>query len=82
MMLIIIVVILIILFLIPKTQNYPVVTLSAGFNHKLSKIFRKGFERLVYWNEHKTKRDNKKIWQMNISVFPNQILLESTHFLF
>ena len=73
MMLIIIVLILIILFLKPKTQNYPVVTLSAGVNQKLSKLFRKGFERSIYWNEHKTKRENKKIRQMNISIFPNQI---------
>ena len=46
---------IIILFLLPKTQNYPIVTLSAGVNQKLSKYFSKGFERSVYWNEHKTK---------------------------
>ena len=36
-MLMIIMLILIILFLLPKTQKYPVVTLSAGVNQKLSK---------------------------------------------
>ena len=37
----------------------PVVTLSAGDNGKLSKLFRKGFERSVYWEEYKTKSKNK-----------------------
>ena len=38
-----------------KTQ----VTLSAKDNQKLSKLFRKGFERSVYWNEYKTNIKNK-----------------------
>ena len=37
----------------------PVVTLSAKDNQKLSKFFTKGFERSVYWNEFKTKSENK-----------------------
>ena len=37
----------------------PVVTLSAKDNQKLSKILSKGFERLVYWNEYKTQKENK-----------------------
>ena len=37
----------------------PVVTLSARNNQKLSKRFSKGFERRVYWNEYKTKNENK-----------------------
>ena len=37
----------------------PVVTLSARNNQKLSKLFSKGFERWVYWNEYKTKNENK-----------------------
>ena len=28
-------------------------------NQKLSKLLSKGFERSVYWNEHKTKSDNE-----------------------
>ena len=36
-----------------------VLTLSAKNNQKLSKLFRKGFERLGYWNEYKTKSENK-----------------------
>ena len=37
----------------------PVVILSAKDNQKLSKILSKGFERLVYWNEYKTQKENK-----------------------
>ena len=37
----------------------PVVTLSAKGNQKLSKLFSKWFERSVYWNEYKTKSENK-----------------------
>ena len=33
--------------------------LSAKNNQKLSKLFSKGFERSVYWNEYKTKSKNK-----------------------
>ena len=53
--------ILIILFSLQKgTKLYvPVLTLSAKDNQKLSKLLRKGFERLVYWNDYKTKSENK-----------------------
>ena len=37
------------------------VTLSVKDNKKLSKLLRKGFERSVYWNEQKTKSENKNI---------------------
>ena len=37
----------------------PVVTLSVRDNQKLLKLLSKGFERLVYWNEYKTKSENK-----------------------
>ena len=37
--------------------------------------FRKGFERLVYWNEYQPKRDDK-IWQMNFHILSNKTLLE------
>ena len=59
----------------------PVVTFSARGNQKLSKLFSKGFERSVYWNEYKTKSENKNK-QMNINIFSNQILLESVDYLF
>ena len=36
-----------------------VVTLSAKDNQKLSKRLSKGYERSIYWNEHKTKSDNE-----------------------
>ena len=42
-----------------------VVTLSAGGNQKLLKLFSKGLERTVYWNEYKTK-NKLKIRQTNI----------------
>ena len=49
-----------IILTIKDTKLYvPVVTLSARDNQKLSKRLSKGFERSVYWNEYKTKRDNK-----------------------
>ena len=37
---------------------FPVVTLSAKDNQKLSKLLSKGFERSVYWNKYKTKSKN------------------------
>ena len=49
-----------IIFIIKDTKLYvPVVTLSAKDNQKLSKLLSKRFERSVYWNEYKTKNDNK-----------------------
>ena len=48
------------MFTIKDTKLYaPVVTLSARDNRKLSKLLSKGFERSVYWNENKTKSENK-----------------------
>ena len=45
-----------IMFTIKNTKAYvPVVTLSARDNQKLSKLFSKGFERSVYWNEYNKK---------------------------
>ena len=41
------------------TLYAPVVTLSSRDNRKLSKLLSKGFERSVYWNEYKTKSENK-----------------------
>ena len=47
-------------FTIKDTKLYvPVVTLSARDSQKLSKLLSKGFERPVYWNEYKTKSENK-----------------------
>ena len=49
-----------IIFTIKDTKLYvPVVTLSARDNQKLSKLLSKGFERSVYWNQYKTKSENK-----------------------
>ena len=50
----------IIIFTIKDTKLYvPVITLSARGNKKLSKLLSKRFERSVYWNECKTKSENK-----------------------
>ena len=47
-----------IIFIVKDTKLYvPVVALSARGNQKLSKLLRKGFEILVYWNDYKTKED-------------------------
>ena len=49
-----------IIFTIKDTKLYVlVVSLSARDNQKLSKILRREFERSVYWNEYKTKIENK-----------------------
>ena len=49
-----------IIFTIKSTKLcLPVVTLSAKDNEKLSKLFTKGIEKSVYWNEYKTKSENK-----------------------
>ena len=62
---------LIILFLLPKTQNYPLVTLSARVNQKLSKLSSNGFEISAYWNEHKTNNIMKiKKYDEEYKYFP------------
>ena len=49
-------------FTIKGTKLYlPVVTLSARNNKRLKKLLSKGFERSVYWNEYKTKSENKNM---------------------
>ena len=52
---------ILIIFSLSKAQKLYVlvVTLSARDNQKLSKLLSKGFERSVYWNEYKTKNENK-----------------------
>ena len=40
-------------------QMLILITLSSRDNQKLSKLLSKGFERSVYWNEYKTKSENK-----------------------
>ena len=48
-----------VLFAIKETKLYiPVITLSVR-QSKSIKYLSKGFERSVYWNEYKTKSDNK-----------------------
>ena len=37
----------------------PVITLSTKDNQNLSKLLSTRFERSVYWNEYKTKSENK-----------------------
>ena len=63
-----------------------VVTLSARDNQKLSKLVSKGFGRLVYWIEYKTKCErymtNEKIQQINLDTFLSQIVLEPRDYLF
>ena len=50
---------IIILFLQDTKLYVHVVTLSVTDNQKLSKLLSKGFERSAYWNEYKTKSENK-----------------------
>ena len=68
-----------VIFTIKDAKLYiPVVILIARYNQKLSKLLRKGFERPVYWNEYKTKCDNKITTN---KFFLNQTFLESTDYL-
>ena len=49
-----------IIFIIKDTKLYvAVVILSAKDNQKLSKLYTKRFEKSVYWDEYKTKSENK-----------------------
>ena len=49
-----------IIFAIKDTKLYvPVVTLSVRDDQKLSNLLSKESERSVYWNEYKTKNENK-----------------------
>ena len=49
-----------VIFTVKDTKPYvPLVTFSAIDNQKLSQLVSKGFERSVYWNEYKTKRESK-----------------------
>ena len=49
-----------IIFTIKYTKLFvPVVTLSTRDNQKLSKLLSKGYERSVYCNEYKTRKENK-----------------------
>ena len=60
-----------IIFTIEDRKLYvPVVTLSAKDNLKL---LSKGFERPVYWNEYKTKSENKNM-TIEYRFFSNQTL--------
>ena len=62
-----------IIFNTEDTKFYlPVVTFSAKDNQKISKRFSKVFERSLYWNEYKTKSQNKN--RMSIDIFSNQTL--------
>ena len=50
------------IFTIKDTKLFvPVFTLSGRNNQKLSKLLSKQFERSVYWNEYKTKSENKNM---------------------
>ena len=49
-----------IIFTIKDTNLYvPVVTLSTRKNQNLTKRLSKGFKRSLYWNEYKTKSENR-----------------------
>ena len=70
-----------IFFSLSKTQNYvPAVFLSVNDNQKLSKLLIKVFERSVYWNEYKTKSENK-MQQMNKGISSNHTFLELINYL-
>ena len=52
-------------FKITNTKLYvPIITLSSKDNVKLAKQLNRGFERSVYWNEYKTKRESKNLMKI------------------
>ena len=60
------------IFTIKDTKWYdPVITLSSRGNQNLSKLLCKGFEISIYWNEQKTKSENKNM------IIEYRYLLES-----
>ena len=80
--------ILIILFLLSKTQNYMFLLqlYQQDTFEKLTKILSKGFERSVYWNEYKTKNENKNttaefryFLELNFVVFNRLFVLVYTN---
>ena len=57
-------------FKITNTKLYiPIATLSTKDNVNLTKQLNKGFERPVYWNEHKTKIESKHLNGENLIRF-------------
>ena len=65
-----------IIFTIKYTKWFvAVVTLLAKYNQKLLKLLGKRFESSVYWNECKTKSENKNT--TNTDIFSSRILLET-----
>ena len=69
-----------IIFTIKNTKLYvPVITISAKDNKKLSKFLSKRFKRSLYWNEYKTKKENKitnqnfvRVKRLAFFLYPNQ----------
>ena len=54
-------ILIIVIFIIKDIKLFvPVFTLSAIDNQKLSEHLSKGFEKSVYWNKYKAKRDTIK----------------------
>ena len=61
------------IFTIKDAKLYvTVVTLSARDNQKLAKLLSKGLEKSVYWNEYKTKNENKNT-SNDINIFSSLI---------
>ena len=76
-----------IFFTIKDRKLYIPVTLSAKDNQTLLKLLSKGFESLIYWNEYKTKSQNKnttnefryvhepkflRVNKLSVVVYPNR----------
>ena len=71
-----------IIFAVKDAKLYvSVVTLSVRDNQNLSKFLSKRFERSIYWNEYKTKRENNNTIKWT-NIFLSQILLKLIDYLF
>ena len=67
-------------FQITKTElPVPVVTLNRASNKKLSELLRKGFKKLVFWNEYKSKIETVITCSANHNIGPKRILLDSSY---
>ena len=70
-----------VIFIVNNTNLcVPVVTLSANDNQKLSKRLSKGSERWVYWNEWKTKSENKNTTYDVIYFLKSNVLVVNRFF--
>ena len=68
--------------IISKKWYVPIVTLSTKDNVNLTKQLNKGFKRLVYWNEYKSKLERKEANDLTFKRFPLDASFQGVNRLF